>query len=293
MSKFFLERPQLNCLLRLQRARVWVQHDEDLDYPISGPEGNPKVTGFTNYGCPVFSAGNALVTETILIEASPSVLAWMQEVALTPGYKNPYIEVTAADCTYDGPAWETTEEDGPTEAESDKAIKEKEDDAAGDKNATNIKLALVDMAVKPATAAGETAGRSSADQPKKSVSFAEGSKPALDEAAKPTSTNEPLPVVTKPEPVKPVPESEQVALELEKQQMKAALDGFSEAVGGNGGRILNAGPRGGGHEKSDSQGGAAADTAEERAKAMVLRFLAQSEDAAIRALELGEVEDDE
>ncbi|KAK3371949.1 Arb2 domain-containing protein [Podospora didyma] len=64
------------------QARAYAMHHEPLDTPFTGPGGNPQAAGFTAYGCPAFSAGDANVTETILIEAQAAVLKWSQEVAL-------------------------------------------------------------------------------------------------------------------------------------------------------------------------------------------------------------------
>ena len=62
---------------------------------MAGPEGNAKSVAFTNFGCPVFSAGEASLVEMMLISAHPAILSWMEEVASTDDYKNPFIEVAS------------------------------------------------------------------------------------------------------------------------------------------------------------------------------------------------------
>jgi len=70
-------------------------HQDPLGTAVAGPNGNPSVPGFTTYGCPVFSAGpDAVLSETLLIEAQPSVLEWLQKVAAEgEDYKNPVVEI--------------------------------------------------------------------------------------------------------------------------------------------------------------------------------------------------------
>ncbi|KAK3901511.1 Arb2 domain-containing protein [Staphylotrichum tortipilum] len=77
-----------------ERARAYVIHHTPLDTPISGAGGNPGAGTFTSFGCPVYSAGEAQVTETIFIEAQPAVLRWIQQVALEEeAYKNEVLEI--------------------------------------------------------------------------------------------------------------------------------------------------------------------------------------------------------
>jgi hypothetical protein len=81
-------------LTQSQRARAYMMHHTPLDTPVAGPGGNPGAAGFTSYGCPVYSAGEAQVIETMLIEAQPAVLSWMQQVALEgEAYKNAVVEI--------------------------------------------------------------------------------------------------------------------------------------------------------------------------------------------------------
>ncbi|KAL2142415.1 hypothetical protein VTI28DRAFT_1187 [Corynascus sepedonium] len=77
-----------------ERARAYIIHGAPLDTPLAGPGGNPSMVGLTSYGCPIFSAGGAKETETMLIEAQSAVLKWMKEVALKgEEYKNAVVEI--------------------------------------------------------------------------------------------------------------------------------------------------------------------------------------------------------
>ncbi|KLU83116.1 hypothetical protein MAPG_02182 [Magnaporthiopsis poae ATCC 64411] len=89
------------------RARAYVISAEPLDMPISGAEGNPKVGGFTSFGCTVYSSGETGVNELIMIKAMDSVLAWLREVAKDPDYTNPQIVVTYGNIAEDGDGEET------------------------------------------------------------------------------------------------------------------------------------------------------------------------------------------
>ncbi|KAK0628189.1 hypothetical protein B0T17DRAFT_144160 [Bombardia bombarda] len=81
-----------------ERARAYILHHAPLDTPVAGPKGNPKLFTFTSFGCPVFSAGDALVTEMALVEAQPAILKWIQQVALEgDAYKNPDVVVVEDD----------------------------------------------------------------------------------------------------------------------------------------------------------------------------------------------------
>lgn len=87
-------KPFLRILTQIQRGRAYLIHHTPLDNPVAGPRGNPGIMGFTSYGCPVYSAGEAKVTETMLIDAQPAVLKWIQQVALKgEAYKNEVVEV--------------------------------------------------------------------------------------------------------------------------------------------------------------------------------------------------------
>ncbi len=48
--------------------------------------------------------------ELMLIEVKPSLLAWIKEVAMAPGYTNPHVEVAAEDYIDEGHGWETIED---------------------------------------------------------------------------------------------------------------------------------------------------------------------------------------
>lgn len=100
----------------MQRARAWVTSQDPLDTIISGPDGNPNTSAFTSHGCPVFSGGESDHVEKLLITAHPVVLAWLQEVALTDNYTNPFIAVDYADVNDlppepDWSQWRSTEGD--------------------------------------------------------------------------------------------------------------------------------------------------------------------------------------
>ncbi|KAF3063525.1 putative arb2 domain-containing protein [Daldinia childiae] len=93
----------VNVFLR-NKARAYVTSVEPAGMVISGPEGNPKTTTFTQIGCPVFSSGEPNYTETALITGSEIILDWLQEVAMTPegkDYTNPYFHVDFADPVFD------------------------------------------------------------------------------------------------------------------------------------------------------------------------------------------------
>ncbi|KXX76388.1 hypothetical protein MMYC01_207296 [Madurella mycetomatis] len=49
---------------------------------------------FTSFGCPVYSAGGAIMTEKLLIETQSSVLGWIQQVTFEgEAYKNEEFEI--------------------------------------------------------------------------------------------------------------------------------------------------------------------------------------------------------
>ncbi|AEO65667.1 uncharacterized protein THITE_56097, partial [Thermothielavioides terrestris NRRL 8126] len=78
-----------------ERGRAYVIHHTPVDTPVAGPSGNPGASGFTSFGCPVYSAGPAAkYTETMLIEAQREVVSWIQQVALAgDAYKNEVFAV--------------------------------------------------------------------------------------------------------------------------------------------------------------------------------------------------------
>ncbi|KAK4231069.1 Arb2 domain-containing protein [Podospora fimiseda] len=76
-----------------ERARAYVIHHTPLDSPVAGPGGNLRSRGIS-YGCPTYSAGAAKITEMLFIVTQPSVLKWIQDVALEgEAYKNKEFEV--------------------------------------------------------------------------------------------------------------------------------------------------------------------------------------------------------
>ncbi|XDG07693.1 hypothetical protein ABKA04_007308 [Annulohypoxylon sp. FPYF3050] len=99
------------------RTRAYATCKDPAGLVISGPEGNPNTSTFTDQGCPVFSSGSDLYMETTLITARDVVLDWMQEVAMTPEgeeYMNPKFQVVFCDPKLDGltePDWSQWERD--------------------------------------------------------------------------------------------------------------------------------------------------------------------------------------
>ncbi|KAL2136014.1 hypothetical protein VTI74DRAFT_5901 [Chaetomium olivicolor] len=120
-----------------ERGRAYIIHHTPLDTPVAGPGGNPGASGFTNFGCPVYSAGEAQLTETMLIEAQPAILKWIQQVALEgDAYKNEEFEIFGEEGTGitterpDSP-WgaeiaDAVDLETPDEKDADKKIKEME-----------------------------------------------------------------------------------------------------------------------------------------------------------------------
>ncbi|KAK0730032.1 Arb2 domain-containing protein [Lasiosphaeris hirsuta] len=78
-----------------ERVRAYVIRPEPLDTPIAGPSDNPMDKSSTALGCPAYSAGEECrIVEMLLIDTQPSLLEWMQRVALEgESYKNPVFEV--------------------------------------------------------------------------------------------------------------------------------------------------------------------------------------------------------
>ncbi|KAI1343579.1 Arb2 domain-containing protein [Xylariaceae sp. FL0016] len=101
-----------------QRARAYTLASEPLGTPLSGPDGNPRTTTFTQNGCPSFSAGEDVYTERSLVAAHPEVLAWLQEVALAgPDYANPDFVIYYHDhrpVDADDPDWSAWQENEET-----------------------------------------------------------------------------------------------------------------------------------------------------------------------------------
>jgi myosin heavy subunit len=103
-------------------------HHTPLDTPIAGPSGNPGAAGFTSFGCPVFSAGDAQVTETMPIEAQATVLKWIQQVALQgETYKNEIVEILGEDdsgIAAEGDSWGTPAAEGNDDGELEAQAKD-------------------------------------------------------------------------------------------------------------------------------------------------------------------------
>ncbi|KAJ9155322.1 Arb2 domain-containing protein [Pleurostoma richardsiae] len=115
----FFDKDQIKCggfrKFLAKRARAYVSSDEPLDHPLSGPEGNPKTSTFTDYGCSVFSSGERYLSEMLFIGAQSAVLPWIEEVAITPNYTNPEIIVTFQDEDVEQDEQESTPGDGKLE----------------------------------------------------------------------------------------------------------------------------------------------------------------------------------
>ncbi|KAI1140783.1 Arb2 domain-containing protein [Hypoxylon sp. FL0543] len=95
-----------NQFLR-NKARAYATSQEPAGTVLSGPDGNPKTSTFTQIGCPVFSSGEPYYTELTLIAGRDVVLGWLQEVAMTPEgkeYANPEFDVAFADPVADAGA---------------------------------------------------------------------------------------------------------------------------------------------------------------------------------------------
>ncbi|KAH6630485.1 Arb2 domain-containing protein [Chaetomium sp. MPI-SDFR-AT-0129] len=137
-----------------ERARAYIIHHMPLGVPVAGPNGNPGTTGFTKYGCPVFSAGAAQHVETMLIEALPSVLKFIQEVAMEgESFKNPVFEIFGDqnDAEPQSSWWGTPDGDGEGEDKGPKpAAGAGESEGGGD--AVEASGDRVDGTVKEKTA---------------------------------------------------------------------------------------------------------------------------------------------
>ncbi|KAI5867633.1 hypothetical protein GGS23DRAFT_612772 [Durotheca rogersii] len=106
------------------KARAYTTSFEPAGMVLSGPEGNPKTTAFTQIGCPVFSSGEPHYTECTLVASGRIVLDWLHEVATTPDgedYSNPEFQIIYAD----PPAEEVDGVDWSRWKEEDAAAEEK------------------------------------------------------------------------------------------------------------------------------------------------------------------------
>ncbi|KAF0640112.1 hypothetical protein FPSE5266_05106 [Fusarium pseudograminearum] len=75
-----------------KRACGYLISDDPLDTPLAMPSGNPSLM-IDPLGCPCFSSGEHQYTEMILIKALEPALAYLQAIALTPGFANPDVAV--------------------------------------------------------------------------------------------------------------------------------------------------------------------------------------------------------
>ncbi|RGP64621.1 mitochondrial 40s ribosomal mrp2 [Fusarium sporotrichioides] len=75
-----------------KRARGYLISDDPLETPLAMPSGNPSLM-IDPLGCPCLSSGESQYTEMILIKALEPALAYLQEIALTPGFANPDMAV--------------------------------------------------------------------------------------------------------------------------------------------------------------------------------------------------------
>ncbi|KAI3326966.1 Arb2 domain-containing protein [Xylariaceae sp. AK1471] len=99
------------------RTRAYVPSSEPLGLILSGPSGNPHTSTFTSLGCPVFSAGEQKHVETLFVASYTAVLGWLQEVALTPSYKNAEFAVFYQDETGESSYWDDWKEEGKGKGE--------------------------------------------------------------------------------------------------------------------------------------------------------------------------------
>ncbi|KAI0838293.1 Arb2 domain-containing protein [Hypoxylon sp. FL0890] len=113
-----------NHFLR-NKARAYATSIEPAGMVLSGPDGNPKTTTFTQIGCPVLSSGEPYYTELTLITGRDVILDWLQEVAMTPEgeeYVNPEFHVVFTDPVVEtsGPHdWGQWQNDEPTGEKDD------------------------------------------------------------------------------------------------------------------------------------------------------------------------------
>ncbi|KAM0245487.1 hypothetical protein ACHAQJ_010547 [Trichoderma viride] len=78
-----------------KRARAYLVSPEPLGVPLAPPEGNSELS-IPPLGLPCFSSSDPMFVETILVQARPHILSYLQDVANDPDYENPPI--TLADC---------------------------------------------------------------------------------------------------------------------------------------------------------------------------------------------------
>ncbi|KAI0138027.1 Arb2 domain-containing protein [Hypoxylon sp. NC0597] len=125
------------------KARAYATSNEPAGMVLSGPDGNPKTSTFTQIGCPVFSSGEPYYTELTLIMARDVVLDWLQEVSMTPEgkeYANPKFHVEFADPVVedgDGHDWSQWQND-ETAGEIDDSEEAKDRDGTKESGSGNL-----------------------------------------------------------------------------------------------------------------------------------------------------------
>ncbi|KAH7126289.1 hypothetical protein B0J13DRAFT_679604 [Dactylonectria estremocensis] len=87
-----------------ERTRAYLISEEPLDTPLAPPQGNASLM-IDPLGCPCYSSSELHYTELIAIRALRPAFGYLQEVAMTPGFINPPIEVM------ERPQTEFTEQD--------------------------------------------------------------------------------------------------------------------------------------------------------------------------------------
>ncbi|KAJ4013051.1 hypothetical protein NW752_006328 [Fusarium irregulare] len=75
-----------------KRTRGYLVSDDPLDTPLAMPGGNPSLM-IVPHGCPCFSSGDHQYVEMTLIKALEPALAYLQDIALNPGFENPEMPV--------------------------------------------------------------------------------------------------------------------------------------------------------------------------------------------------------
>ena len=220
-----------------------------------------------------------MIIETMLIEVRCSLLAWMNEVVMTPGYTNPHMEITTQGCIDEGPAWGAQEETASAAAASG-GKSEARDDKGGEADAG------VEQKHEPAQE-GNCAEAPVVDGAKvtalaksKENETSGNIETTLPAANGPSQAGEDKQVLTLRSKEKHVA-AEKAALKREDKQASigasSEFDRATEASDGDAGR-------------KDAKLNKPKDPVMKEgalAKDMVLQYLARAEEAATRLLELG------
>ncbi|KAK1758731.1 hypothetical protein QBC47DRAFT_294533 [Echria macrotheca] len=84
-----------------ERARAYITSQRPLDTLLAGPRGNPALTTYHGFGCPVYSAGDQCPMEEMMaLEAMPAYVKWIEKVARDgDSYLNEEWEVVGQDKT--------------------------------------------------------------------------------------------------------------------------------------------------------------------------------------------------